>query len=77
LFSILAGHQFCFGRFGFSQQIGHYTYRDYEYQTDFFQRYVITYLLAQKISIGVSLKAHGKEAEQMDIRAAYVFGQTF
>jgi hypothetical protein len=73
LFSVLAGHQFCFGRFGFSQQIGHYTYRDYEFRTDFFQRYTITYLAASRISIGISLKAHAQEAEQMDVRAAYVF----
>lgn len=73
LFSIVAGHQFCFGRFGFSQQMGHYTYRDYDFRTDFFQRYAITYLVGGKISAGISLKAHGQEAEQMDVRAAYLF----
>lgn len=73
LFSLLAGHQFCFGRFGFSQQFGHYTYRDYDFRTDFFQRYAITYLAANRLSIGISLKAHAQEAEQMDVRAAYVF----
>ncbi|MBL7848700.1 MAG: acyloxyacyl hydrolase [Cyclobacteriaceae bacterium] len=73
LFSILGGHQFCFGRFGFSQQIGHYTYRDYAFRTDIFQRYAITYLIAMKVSVGISLKAHAQEAEQMDVRAAYVF----
>jgi len=73
LVSILAGHQFCFGRFGFSQQIGHYTYRDYAFRTNFFQRYVISYLVAKRVSFGVSLKAHRAEAEQMDVRAAYVF----
>jgi Lipid A 3-O-deacylase (PagL) len=73
LFSVLAGHQFCFGRFGFSQQFGHYTYRDYDFRTDFFQRYAITYLAASRISLGISLKAHAQEAEQMDVRAAYVF----
>lgn len=73
LFSLLAGHQFCFGRFGFSQQLGHYTYRDYDFRTDFFQRYAITYLVGQAVSVGVSLKAHAQEAEQMDVRAAYVF----
>lgn len=77
LFSLLAGHQFCFGRFGFSQQIGHYTYRDYEFRTNFFQRYGITYLVASRISLGISLKAHAAEAEQMDVRAAYVFGLPF
>lgn len=73
LFSILAGHQFCFGRFGFSQQIGHYTYRNYDFRTEIFQRYAITYLVANRVSVGISLKAHAQEAEQMDIRAAYVF----
>ncbi len=73
LFSLLIGHQFCFGRFGFSQQIGHYTYRDYEFRTDFFQRYAITYLIAMKMSVGISLKAHAQEAEQMDVRAGYIF----
>lgn len=73
LFSVLAGHQFCFGRFGFSQQLGYYAYRDYEFRTDFFQRYAITYRLADHVSLGISLKAHAQEAEQMDVRAAYVF----
>ncbi len=73
LFSILAGHQFCFGRFGFSQQLGHYTYRDYDFNTDFFQRYAITYLIAMKIPVGISLKAHAQEAEQMDVRVGYIF----
>ncbi len=73
LFSLLAGHQFCFGRFGFSQLIGHYTYRDYDFRTAFFQRYAITYLVANRVSVGISLKAHAAEAEQMDVRAAYVF----
>jgi Lipid A 3-O-deacylase (PagL) len=73
LFSFLAGHQFSFGRFAFSQQMGHYTYRDYNFRTDIFQRYAIAYLIAHKVSVGFSLKAHGKEAEQMDIRTGYVF----
>jgi len=73
LFSLLVGHQFCFGRFGFSQQLGHYTYRDYDFRTDFFQRYAITYLIASKVTVGISLKAHGKEAEQMDVRMGFVF----
>lgn len=73
LFSLLAGHQFCFGRFGFSQQMGHYTYRDYVFRTEFFQRYALTYLIASKVSVGISLKAHAQEAEQMDVRAGYLF----
>lgn len=73
LFSILAGHQFCFGRFGFSQQMAYYAYRDYDYPTSFFQRYTITYRVAGNFSLGISLKAHAQEAEQMDLRAAYSF----
>ncbi|MDZ4713964.1 MAG: acyloxyacyl hydrolase [Cytophagales bacterium] len=73
LFSMLVGHQFIFGRFGFSQQMGHYTFRDYAFRTDFFQRYTLTYLIASKVAVGISMKAHGKEAEQMDVRAGYRF----
>lgn len=73
LFSVIGGHQFCFGRFGFSQQLGHYTYRDYESPNNFFQRYAITYLIAMRIPVGISLKAHKQEAEQMDVRIGYVF----
>ena len=72
LFSLLAGHQFSFGRFGFSQQMGHYTYRDYAFRTEFFQRYALTYLIASKVSVGISLKSHAQEAEQMDMRAGYL-----
>lgn len=73
LFALLAGHQFCFGRFGFSQQLGHYTYKDFESQNEFFQRYGLTYLISSKVQAGISLKAHGKEAQQMDVRAVYMF----
>lgn len=73
LFSLLIGHQFCFGRFGFSQQIGHYTYRDYEFRTEFFQRYGLTYSIISQVTVGISLKAHAQEAQQMDVRAGYVF----
>jgi hypothetical protein len=58
---------------GFSQQVGHYTYRDYDFRTDFFQRYAITYLAANRLTLGISLKAHTQEAEQMDVRVAYIF----
>lgn len=73
LFSLLAGHQFCFGRFGFSQQLGHYTYKDFESPNEFFQRYGLTYFISSKVQAGISLKAHGKEAQQMDVRAGYMF----
>lgn len=72
LFSILGGHQFCFGRFGFSQQIGHYTYRDYTTDWLFFQRYALVYQVGRRIQTGISLKAHAQEAEQMDVRVGIV-----
>ena len=69
----LVKHHFLFGRFDFSQAIGFYLYKKYPTPNKIFQRYALEYRITKKIQIGFSLKAHLAVAEQMDVRAGYLF----
>ena len=73
IISGLVRHHFLFGRFDFSQAIGFYLYKKYPTPNSIFQRYVLDYRITKKIQIGFSLKAHLAVAEQMDVRASYLF----
>ncbi|MBX2841451.1 MAG: acyloxyacyl hydrolase [Flammeovirgaceae bacterium] len=69
LFSIMLGHALVFGRFSFTQQIGYYAYKPYDFNDkSFFQRYAVYYQLRNWFSLGFSLKAHGHVADFMDVR---------
>jgi hypothetical protein len=69
----LIRHHFLFGRFDFSQALGFYLYKEYPTPSRIFQRYVLEYRISKNIQIGFSLKAHLAVAEQMDVRASYLF----
>ena len=71
--SALLRHHFLFGRFDFSQALGIYLYKEYPTPDVVFQRYALSYLLFDRLQIGVSLKAHRYTAEQMDLRVAMLF----
>jgi hypothetical protein len=73
IISGLVRHHFLFGRFDFSQALGIYLYKKYPTPNSIFQRYVLDYRITKKIQIGFSLKAHLAVAEQMDVRASYLF----
>ena len=66
-------HHFLFGKFDFSQAIGFYLYKKYPTPDSIFQRYVLQYRITKNIQLGFSLKAHLAVAEQMDVRASYLF----
>ncbi|WP_020527793.1 acyloxyacyl hydrolase [Flexithrix dorotheae] len=69
LFSLMLGHALIFGRFSFTQQIGFYAYKPYEFNDkSFFQRYAVYYRWGKWFNVGVSLKAHGHVADFMDVR---------
>ncbi|MEM1135176.1 MAG: acyloxyacyl hydrolase [Bacteroidota bacterium] len=69
LFSLMFGHALVFGKFSFTQQMGYYAYKPYEFNdNNFFQRYTIFYQLGKRLSTGFSLRAHGHVADFMDVR---------
>jgi len=71
--SFLAGHDFVFGRFIFSQYWGTYLYAPYYENKSFFQRYSLTYQLFEDFNMGVTLKAHAEVAENFNLLLEYEF----
>lgn len=74
--SPFVAHHFLFGRFDFNQRMAIYTqkpagYHDYI----FYQRYSLMYRFVNSFSLGISLKAHGHVAENIDLRVSYKFRQ--
>jgi len=67
-------HHFLFGRFDFSQRMAVYTQKPFGYVDHlFFQRYLLKYKIHQNLSLGISLKAHGHVAENLDFRMSWEF----
>ncbi len=71
--NLLAGHAFSLGQFRFSALGGFYIYRPYENESDWFQRYSLTYALKPPFHVGVGLKAHAHRADFLDVRVSYRF----
>lgn len=75
--SLLGGHQLNLARFHFSQLIGLYAYKKYDNDNYIFQRYILSYDLAEYndkyFSLGFSLKAHAEVAEMLDVRVGITF----
>lgn len=69
--ALLAGHEFLMGRFIFSQQLGIYLFKAEDYYKPIYQRYGLTYALTKTFSMGINLKAHGKEASFLDGRMVW------
>jgi hypothetical protein len=72
-FSFLAGHDFVFGKFIFSQYWGTYIYAPYYENKHFFQRYSLTFQLFEDVNMGVTLKAHAEVAENFNLLLEYEF----
>ena len=68
--SWLAGHDFIFGRFIFSQYWGTYLYAP-AYNKHFFQRYSLSYNFFGNLRAGVNLKAHAEVAQNFNVHIAY------
>lgn len=71
--SFLAGHDFVFGKFIFSQYWGTYIYAPYYENKHFFQRYSLTFQLFEDVNMGVTLKAHAEVAENFNLLLEYEF----
>ncbi|MDN5217029.1 acyloxyacyl hydrolase [Fulvivirgaceae bacterium BMA12] len=73
IFSLMAGNNLLFGRYQFSQQFGFYLARPAPGNPPIFQRYALDYRLYKSLKIGISLKAHGHVAQNIDVRMGIVF----
>jgi hypothetical protein len=67
-------HHFLFGKFDFNQRMAIYTQKPLGYNDFiFYQRYSLMYRFVKDFSMGISLKAHGHVAENIDVRVSYRF----
>lgn len=73
--ALLAGHELLLGRFGFGQQLGVYLYAPARAKHPVYQRYELNYKTPKGILLGMSLKAHTRTADFMDVRIGYMFGK--
>lgn len=70
---ILFGHEFPMGNFSFSQMLGIYFYDPYHYNDVIYQRYGLTYLIGNRLLIGINLKAHRHVADFLDFRTGIIW----
>jgi len=65
--ALLAGQDFRFGNFYFSQYLGIYLYSPYKAKNPIYQKYMLSYRFRSGLMTGIFLKAHLQEAEMMGI----------
>ena len=68
---ILAGHEFIFKKFNFSQQIGIYVYKEVPYISRVYHRWGLYYKFSDKWMAGSNLSAHKQVADFLDLRVIY------
>ena len=71
--AVLAGVDWLFGRFIFSQQMGIYFYCPYGARNPIYQRYGLSFKITEHIFTGINIKAHAQDADFMDMRMALYF----
>lgn len=71
LFGILAGHEFLFKKFNFSQQLGFSVYNKDPKAGKLYHRWGLNYKLNPQWMIGTNLSAHQLTADFLDIRLIY------
>lgn len=64
----LAGVEWLFGRFIFSQHLGVYFYEPYKARNRTYQRYGIVFKINKHVYVGTNIKAHGHVADLLDAR---------
>jgi len=70
---LLAGFDWLFGRFIFYQHLGIYVYSPVKAQSPVYQRYGLNFRISRHVFAGLNIKAHGQDADFMDIRVGYSF----
>ncbi len=70
---LLAGMDWLFGRFIFYQHLGIYVYSPVEAKNKLYQRYGLNFRISSHLFAGVNIKAHGQDADFMDVRVGWSF----
>lgn len=70
---ILAGHEFLWGKFIFSQQLGIYVYDQTPYYPAWYHRWGLLYRFTPALMAGINLKANKQVADFPDLRLVYTF----
>lgn len=70
---VLLGIDWLFGRFIFYQHFGVYFYSPVEALDPVYQRYGLSFLLTKHFYAGFNIKAHGQDADFMDVRMGWRF----
>jgi len=71
---VLVGMDWLFGRFVFYQHLGIYVYSPVKPPSAVYQRYGLNYRFSRQLFAGVNIKAHGQDADFMDVRIGYAIG---
>jgi hypothetical protein len=72
-FSTLAGIEWLFGRFTFSQHLGVYLYSPVPARNPVYQRYGLSFRVLDHLHVGVNIKAHAQNADFIEGRLAASF----
>lgn len=72
---LLVGHEFLFGKFIFSQQLGYYVYSPSPYFTKFYHRWGLLYYTNSRLALGFNLLAHAQVANFLDLRITYTLNK--
>ena len=70
---LMFGHEFLWGKFRFSQQVGIYVFDQTPYYSSWYHRWGLLYGLNKHISAGFVIKAHKHVAAFPDVRLVYSF----
>jgi Lipid A 3-O-deacylase (PagL) len=70
---VLVGIDWLFGRFTFYQHLGIYLYSPVKPLSPIYQRYGLNFRFSPHIFAGINIKAHGQDADFMDLRVGYSF----
>jgi hypothetical protein len=68
---MLAGVEWLFGRFIFTQQMGFYLYSPIEAKHPVYQRYGLSLRISEHIYSGINIKAHAQDADFMELRIGF------
>jgi hypothetical protein len=68
---ILAGHEFIFRKFNFSQQLGWYVYKEVPFISWLYHRWGLYYKVNNKWMAGFNLSAHKQVADFLDLRVIH------
>lgn len=71
--ALLVGIDWLFGRFIFYQHAGFYVYSPVEAMNKWYQRYGLNFMITEHLFFGINIKAHGQDADFMDVRAGWAF----